>query len=246
MKYRFVAMLDILGFKALVEQLGIEKIHQIMLELFKSAQRATNIDFGMEINRRLFRHPAVRLNYFIFSDTILLWKDYQEIKHDKEGKEIFEGKCSLFREFNRGISRILELALLKNIPLRGGIAFGKTIINIDKNKNNNEIIGQPIINAYLVGEALNWIGVAFHSSCQAFIHKECDKTVIKYNIPYHEDRLKKITHGIAMNYSLEWGGGIKENINEIFNELKRKNISEKILKKYNETAKFCWDHNLYF
>jgi len=33
MKYRFVAMLDILGFKALVEQLGIEKIHQIMLEL---------------------------------------------------------------------------------------------------------------------------------------------------------------------------------------------------------------------
>jgi len=34
MKYRFVAMLDILGFKKLLKQKGLEIIHQLMNDLF--------------------------------------------------------------------------------------------------------------------------------------------------------------------------------------------------------------------
>ena len=206
-KYRFIAMLDILGFKELLKQKGLKVTHQLMQELFKSTQTGTKRDYQAIINGRIYRKPAVRLNYFIFSDTILIWKDYQEVKNNK--KDIQE-KCELFREFNHGISRVLENALLRKIPLRGGIAFGESIIKIDKEGNNHEIIGQPIVDAFLLGEAQDWVGVAFHSSCLPFIEKYCDSTVKKYDrIPYHKKRLKMISNGRETKFSLEWGGQLK-------------------------------------
>ena len=111
MKFRFVAMLDILGFKNLLKQKGIEAIHQIMRNLFRSAREGTSRDHSMKVNGVTYRNPAVRLNYFIFSDTILVWKDYEE--SNGEEKEI-EGKCDLFQEFNHVliviVSHIIELS----------------------------------------------------------------------------------------------------------------------------------------
>ena len=252
MKYRFVAMLDILGFKELLRQRGLDIIHQLMNDLFNSTRTGTNRDYQAIINGVRHVHPAVRLNYFIFSDTILIWKDYQEVKNNSErinSKEIvkFQGNCELFREFNHGISRVLENALLRRIPLRGGIAFGKSIIRIDTNGNNHEIIGQPIVDAYLLGEAQDWVGVAFHSSCLPFIEQDCDSTVKKYEqIPYHKKRLKTISNGRETKYSLEWGGQqkVKEILKEIFAELKEANKSEDILNKYRRTIDFCNNHEV--
>jgi len=244
MKYRFVAMLDILGFKNLLKQRRIREIHQLINDLFISARIGTNRDYTATINGVIKRHPAVRLNYFIFSDTILIWKDYQDVKDEGE---IIEGRCELFREFNHGISMVLENALLRKIPIRGGIAFGITIINIDNQGKNNEIIGQPIVDAYLVGEAQNWVGVSFHSSCLPFIEQGCDPTVIKYDdIPYHKKRLKSINNGSETNYSLEWGGqqNVKKILDDILNELKENHTSKKILKKYKNTIDFCKDHEV--
>lgn len=244
MKYRFVAMLDILGFKELLRQKGLKIIHQLMQDLFKSTRTGTKRDYQAIINGKIYRHPAVRLNYFIFSDTILIWKDYQEVKNNDKN---IQGKCKLFREFNHGISRVLENALLRRISLRGGIAFGESIINIDKKGNNHEVIGQPIIDAYLLGEAQDWVGVAFHSSCLPFIEKDCDSSVKKYeHIPYHKKRLKMISNGRETKYSLEWGGQqqVKEILKEIFVELKKANKSEKILNKYKRTIDFCKNHEV--
>ena len=244
MKYRFVAMLDVLGFRELLEQQGLKSIHQLMKELFKSAQEGTKRDFQLIMNGVIYRHPAVRLDYFIFSDTILVWKDYQ----DDNGTKNIEGKCELFIEFNRGISRIFENALLRRIPIRGAIAFGTSIIKIDKKGNNHEIFGQPIIDAYLLGEAQDWVGVAFHSSCLPFIEKKCDSTVKKYdNIPYHKERLKLLNNGRETNYSLEWGGQqrVKEILKEIFVELRKANRSKNILNKYKRTIDFCKDHEVF-
>jgi len=242
MKYRFIAMLDVLGFKSLLRERGIREVHQLMRDLFRSAQAGANRDYTATINGVIYRHPAVRLDYFIFSDTILIWKDYQDVKDENES---IEGRCEMFREFNHGISMVLENALLRRIPLCGGIAFGTTITNIDNQGNNNEIIGQPIVDAYLVGEAQNWVGVAFHSSCLPFIKQDCDPTVIEYDIPYNKERLKLINNGNETNYSLEWGGNVKEILDEIFKELENNNTSKHILEKYTETIKFCKDHEVY-
>lgn len=241
-KYRFVAMLDILGFRDLLKQRGTDVIHQLMIDLFRTTGEGTRRDYTVIINGRIYRHPAVRLDYFIFSDTILIWKDYQDVK---EGEESIEGHCDLFREFNHGVSMVLERALLSRIPLRGGIAFGVTIINIDRQGVNNEIIGQPIVDAYLVGEAQNWVGVTFHSSCLPFIEGGCDPTVIEYNdIPYYEERLKLINNGKETSYSLKWCGNIKEMLNKIIKELEDNNTSEHILEKYKEAIKFCRNHEV--
>jgi len=227
MKYRFIAMFDILGFKSLIEQKGIESIHQLMGNLFRSAREGTSRDHTATINGVVYRYPAVRLNYFIFSDTILVWKDYKDII--AENQEII-GRCEPFREFNHGISMLLEIALLKNIYLRGGIAFGRSIIKIDNEGQNHEIIVQPIVDSYLVGEAQNWIGVAFHSSCLTFIEQKCDPTVIEYPIPYNKKKLKLISIGRETNYSLEWGGKVKEVLEKITKDLKKRKVAKKILR----------------
>ncbi len=244
MKYRFVTMLDILGFKELLGQKGLEIIHQLMNDLFKATQTGTKRDYQAIVNGVVNRHPAVRLNYFIFSDTILIWKDYQEVKNNNKN---IQGNCELFREFNHGISMVLENALLRRIPLRGGIAFGTSIIKIDNKGNNHEIIGQPIVDAYLLGEAQDWVGVAFHSSCLPFIEKGCDPTVKNYkHIPYYKNRLKTINNGRETKYSLEWGGQqkVKEILKEIFVELKKAKKSKNIRNKYKRTIDFCNNHEV--
>lgn len=242
MKFRFVAMLDILGFKDLLKQRGIEAIHQLIRALFRSAREGSSRDHTMTVNGVTYRIPAVRLNYFIFSDTILVWKDCEE--SNVEEKEI-ESRCDLFREFNHGISMLLERALLKKIPLCGGIAFGRTIIQIDEEGQNHEIIGQPIVDSYLLGEAQDWVGIAFHSSCLSFIKKKCDPTVKEYPIPYNKEKLKHLDNGKETNYSLEWGGNVKEVLNEFLEKLRSEGVSEKILKKYINTIDFCKDHEVY-
>ncbi len=67
MMARFIGMLDILGITRLVEERGIMEIHKVISELFKSVQKGTSIDFSAIIDGRYYRHPAVRLDYFIFS-----------------------------------------------------------------------------------------------------------------------------------------------------------------------------------
>ncbi|KKN48866.1 hypothetical protein LCGC14_0648710 [marine sediment metagenome] len=238
MMARFIGMLDILGFTRLVEERGIMEIHKVISELFKSIQRGTSIDFSAIIDGKYYRHPAVRLDYFIFSDTILIWKDYQEISEDI--REV-NGDCDLFREFNMGIEAIVRNALRKNIPLRGGLAFGESIINIDKSdKNNNEIIGQSIVDAYLVGEAQNWIGVAFHSSCLDFIQHKCDPRVFKHvELPFHEKRRSSIRKGYVTNYTLEWGEKIEiETLQGLKQQLIDKEENPKIIQKYDNAIAF--------
>lgn len=237
MMARFIGMLDILGFTRLVEERGIMEIHKVISELFRSVQRGTSIDFSATIDGRYYRHPAVRLDYFIFSDTILIWKDYQEISEDN--REVI-GNCDLFREFNMGIEAIVRNAIRKNIPLRGGLAFGESIIKIDKSNNNNEIIGQSIVDAYLVGEAQNWIGVAFHSSCLDFIQNECDPRVFKYDkLPFYEKRRSKIRKGYATNYTLEWGDMIEiEMLQDLKQQLIGKEENPKIIQKYDNAIAF--------
>ncbi len=85
-------MLDILGFKDLLKWKEIEEIHQIMRDLIKAVREGTHRDFGMTINGATRGKPLVRLNYFIFSDTILVWKDYEKTTRDKN---TIVGDCTL-------------------------------------------------------------------------------------------------------------------------------------------------------
>jgi len=139
----------------------------------------------------------------------------------------------------------MDYATQARIPLRGGIAFGETIINI--NGQNNEIIGQAIVNAYLVEEAQQWIGVAFHSSCLPFLEK-CGIFIKKGDIPYDKKRLCKIEDGYATDYSVEWGGMVaaKQMLLKMRDEAVQKHSSKEIIAKYDKTIDFVKDHEVPF
>lgn len=256
-KYRLVAVLDILGFKQLVVSKDIEEINTLMQELITTARQATRIDFKVRIRsvgvNSISSTPLVELNYFIFSDTIIIWRDLETevFEIEDENNEVNEPQIELvgtngftvFNQFCIGVHRFIEEAMVKKIPLRGGIAFGECIIDIDEEGRDNKFIGQLIVDAYLLSEAQDWIGIVFHSSCLKFLEEIPEPRVKEYSkIPFIKKRLKKIKNGKQTNYSLEWCARPKNVIEEMLLELKSNKHSKKIIKKFERTLKYCKDH----
>ncbi len=243
-------MFDVLGFKRLVQKKDIDQIHQIMHNLFDSFNKGVNRNFMIAVvpggsppprPNPYNTFPTVRLDHFIFSDTILVWKDVEILNGDHD--KVLKVGCEEFKHICRGLCLIMDFATQARIPLRGGIAFGETIINIDG--KNNEIIGQPIVNAYLVEEAQQWIGVAFHSSCLPFLEK-CGIFLKKKEIPYDKKRLCAIEDGYATDFSVEWGGmdEARKSLVEMRNELLQNGSSQGIIDKYERTIEFVKDHEV--
>jgi len=255
-KFRFIAIFDILGFKKLVEQKTLDEIHSLMQDLFTSSRTGTEITSEVTIRSPVgvstTTNPLVRLNYFIFSDTILVWKDIDDDQitvtqiegtNDQNVNIRLPPGFNIFNEFCIGINRLIEEAMLRKIPLRGGIAFGECIISIDAQGRNHEIIGQPIVDAYLVEEAQDWVGVAFHSSCSGFIELTNEPRIKEYkNIPLHRDRAERTS---VLNYSLEWGGRAIEKIEELIAELEEGDEPETVIQKYRTAIEYCRDHSPY-
>ena len=64
----------------------------------------------------------------------------------------------------------MRIALRKEIPLKGAIAYGDIVVNDDLNL----FCGQPIIDAYLLEEDLQYMGVVFHHTFEDGFYKLSD------------------------------------------------------------------------
>ena len=62
---------------------------------------------------------------------------------------------------------ILHDALLKDIPMKGAIAYGK----ISVNKEKQIYFGQPLIDAYLLQDEVNYYGIVAHNSLDEYLAK---------------------------------------------------------------------------
>ena len=60
----------------------------------------------------------------------------------------------------------MRIAICKEIPLKGAIAYGMIVVD-DK---QNLFCGQPIIDAYLLEEELQYMGVVFHHTFDEAYH----------------------------------------------------------------------------
>jgi len=94
-KYRFIVMLDILGFKNIVREKSIDQVHAMVNALFDSINKGVKRDFMVAITMPGDPPPSptphntvpiVRLDHFIFSDTILVWKDIDARTDEQGGK----------------------------------------------------------------------------------------------------------------------------------------------------------------
>lgn len=156
---RFVACLDILGFKKALECRGtVQVAHSLASASYivqilhgrdvKLSQQDAR-DFGPLLMHALKDLPFPGVQHLIsFSDSIILFTE-------DDRQESLVSLC----EFS---NLIFQLFLLHKLPLRGAIAKGSAIINRDLDL----YVGTAIVEAHLLEQSLDLVGIVLHPTLQ--------------------------------------------------------------------------------
>ncbi len=169
---RYVAAFDVLGFKQRLEVHNVKRLQadydalKIRAdESIRAAQRGVSAGPPTQ-------SPAL-LEFATMSDTILLWCD-----RDGDTKAFVAGCCALIAESVRA-----------GMPLRGGIAFGATVID----RKTNTYLGQPLVDAHFAELQQEWVGAAVHSTASALY---ADDLVCEWEVPV-KPGTEPLTHALA-------------------------------------------------
>lgn len=176
---RYVAFLDILGFKDFVLRHNIVDVYSRLNTLYELTPNE------MESGEKYKRSIKERVRISIFSDSICVFSindDYQ----------------SLFY-FLSYIKTILRRALRKEVPLKGAVAYGDIVVDND----SNIFCGQPIIDAYLLEEDLQYLGVVFHHTFETAI-SELNSTNRNKIIKWLRDVETPFKYGKRKHYNLDY------------------------------------------
>ena len=158
---KFIAYLDILGFKDLVQNNTHKRLFELYDKLFTNI---TTFAIGGKFNfiekdghrKAVYDSSQIILNSLIISDSIILWTDDNSMKS--------------FIDIVVGVKNILNHHFITGVPLRGAIVEG----HIDKinrtflsNKDNSQItlIGLGLVQAYLKENEQDWSGCIVDKSC---------------------------------------------------------------------------------
>lgn len=145
---RFVAFLDILGFKDLVLRSTHDHVYNLLHQISitkKKLEHLINDDEEFELS------GDAGINIVRFSDSIGVFSKKDDLDN--------------FKMFSESVNFIFASAILQNIPLKGGMAYGEITLN----QTEQICFGQPIIDAYLIEEEVGYFGVVAHNSIDAYI-----------------------------------------------------------------------------
>lgn len=180
---RFVAFLDLLGFKDKV----MRKTHQ---EIYEELGKISKLKELVEKNTMLKqkkRFLDADVYVVSFSDSIVLFSKNNSFEN--------------FEYFLIALRAIFSNSIRARIALKGGMAYGE----ISLNKTAQVYFGQPIIDAYLIEEDVNYLGVVAHDSIDKFLNtykqQTEDSPIVNKLIFKDKSYLKsgKITH-----FNLDW------------------------------------------
>ncbi|MEP2937499.1 MAG: hypothetical protein ABJM06_09195 [Gilvibacter sp.] len=175
---RFVAFIDILGFKDLVMRNSHSHIYELLSEISKLRNRIDNwTDKGAErfINSELYTVS--------FSDSIVIFSKSDSVDD--------------FDLFTHGVKWLFAQAIEKSIPMKGALAYGE----ISLNKSSQIYFGQPIIDAYLLEEEVNYFGLVMHNSIEKYFNENKENSSSNYNLSELRTPLKC---GVISHLNLLW------------------------------------------
>lgn len=204
---RFVAFLDILGFKDKVMRKSHDEIYDELSKISKLKELVEN-KLSLKNTERFFDADVYVVS---FSDSIVIFS-----KNDS-----FEN----FEFFLVALRGIFANSIKHKIALKGGFAHGV----ISLNKTEQIYFGQPIIDAYLLEEDVNYLGVVAHSSINEYLNKnknQVDQSFLVNRLTF-EDKINlksgKITH-----INLDWFILTQRDHDDLENNIKFKNIIDHI------------------
>ena len=164
-----VAMLDILGFKALMQEMDPEVLYDATLgQLPIIIERST-----MALWTEAPLHSAA------FSDTLFLWLEPNVIGEGKlDGFAAIQDMCLV-------VSGLLARGMRRHIALRGAIAYGECFIADEP----PAFLGKPIIDAYELEQRQQWAGAALCPSAAeqlgdlSNMAPDPHRPVVRYAVP---------------------------------------------------------------
>jgi hypothetical protein len=146
-----VAFLDVLGFEALLNELGLDEMARKYNALLETALRPQSEDRPWSQEIAIVLGEPVRglmwlpIQTAYFSDSLLLWIHY----HPRHVPFFLDRCAKVFCE-----------ALALGLPIRGAISIGKAILD----KKRGIYLGTPLIEAIRLEGKSNWIGICLGAS----------------------------------------------------------------------------------
>jgi hypothetical protein len=174
-----VCFVDILGFKSLIRSINLRDVLGRLLLFIEEVERKSNLTILNLKNGKLEKKEKITNEYRIVSDSIFYWRKIPELKEDNR----WEVKKEILNLL-QSLQSLIPISIRHDFPLRIGVAFGECAIIPEK----DIFIGKPIIDAVSTESVQNWIGLAFHESCENLplfneLGKEYGAPIVSYDIP---------------------------------------------------------------
>ncbi len=197
---RFVAFLDILGFKDKVMRSTHEEIYA---ELNKISTAKRNLEES--VNKDIIQSTFNDVDIYIvsFSDSIVLFS-----KNDSEDN---------FNFFTIALIGLFSNAIKNKIAIKGAVAHGLVSLN----KSEQIYFGQPIIDAFLLEEDVNFLGILCHNTIDKYLKTSANSDFINATYAFAETPLKygNINHYFVDYYHYLLDSSQKEDSIESFEKV---------------------------
>lgn len=168
---RYVAFLDIMGFKDMVARNSNNYVYNIMRKVVEAAQVSAE-RFGIDDSSdKIIDNVRVTT----YSDSIMIYSRNASPK-------------SLYN-FNAVSAAIYEELLINEIPFKGAVAFGLMTLDF----NSSIYFGQPLIDAYLLQEELLFYGIVVHASAEMNKGYKRNESVFEYPCPFKNGKSSHLT-----------------------------------------------------
>ena len=188
---RYVAFLDILGFKEFVMRHSIHEVYSRLKKLNALRPDNDEADYDSELEKRIM--------FTIMSDSIFIFSK--------------DDTFSNLRYFLTYVKRVMRMAIRKEIPLKGAIAYGTIAVDDEQNL----FCGQPIIDAYQLEEDLQYMGVVFHHTSEDILFRFKDTQT---------ERISEWIKGVSTPF--KYGQRIHLNLDYRIAGTEHYNLSEKV------------------
>jgi len=181
---RFVVYLDIMGFKDFVSRNKHEAVHgtlEKVLGFIKDAEGFSNTGFTTDENGKKTQFETIHIT--MFSDSIFLFsKDNTRLS---------------FAMITIAAYTLFVDAITNCIPMKGAMACG--LISVDREQHI--YCGQPLIDAHLLQEDVNYYGVVAHHSIDKFF---LDNEVDEFHRNCFKDFKTPLKSGNIVHRNLNW------------------------------------------
>ena len=161
----YVAFLDILGFKDLVERNTHEELENIYSQFFNSVKENGELFEALSKILKGQKGFNTTVQSIIISDSIVLWTKDDDINNFN--MLVLAVRLLIMKSFGIGI------------PLRGAITRGPLSVSIE---NSIQIFGKSLTNAYTTESHMEISGCVIEDECMEYVLGICDGNEIFNNI----------------------------------------------------------------